>query len=488
MNPMVFNATNGLAPNILGVIDIGFKELAAHCMKTYPFSQPLCVEWEKTYSVENEAEPLKYIYIFRNPGDHNTGVPSHWHYVGFGLSDIHGYQIYRQLHEQLRKDCPAYKGPTLSLPDDIYPANLNGFGFELTFRLKCNSDAEWNDPPPVWPRKIMQDLARYVFKTWNTFEVGDHVAWHSPLDSDDQDEDTSRIKHILMTLDPQLGVCKATMGEVKFIQMIGVCDEELQAAREWNVKGILDIMSERLETGGKYLVTDMRRGETLFELNPDNQDRLEKSIRQMGSNMAKICALYKTSYTRPDWYTTATCLNENHTAAVMEDDNASRTEPNQAYPVRAPSRMSLGSESGYNYDCANAEEPRYYKNMYILLSEESARVLPVMLNGCLAHKRAFTFQSYNGDSLMIFQSEGTTLPHIPNFVNKQRPFGERGTCLQIYISDGLRELMYEALSVDFSRADKLNDDAEASLKLPKNYSWPEFGLYLTIVKELIDDQ
>lgn len=33
-------------------------------------------------------DPLDYISMYNNPG--NEFVPSHWHYVSFGLSDLHG--------------------------------------------------------------------------------------------------------------------------------------------------------------------------------------------------------------------------------------------------------------------------------------------------------------------------------------------------------------------------------------------------------------
>ena len=36
----------------------------------------------------------------------------------------------------------------------------SGFGFELTFRLKREAD---ETKPPVWPAKLMQQLAKYVF-------------------------------------------------------------------------------------------------------------------------------------------------------------------------------------------------------------------------------------------------------------------------------------------------------------------------------------
>ncbi len=35
-------------------------------------------------------DPLDYISMYANPGDPARGIPAHWHYVSFGLSDLHG--------------------------------------------------------------------------------------------------------------------------------------------------------------------------------------------------------------------------------------------------------------------------------------------------------------------------------------------------------------------------------------------------------------
>jgi suppressor of fused-like protein len=35
-------------------------------------------------------DPLDYISMYINNGDKKTNIPVHWHYVTFGLSDLHG--------------------------------------------------------------------------------------------------------------------------------------------------------------------------------------------------------------------------------------------------------------------------------------------------------------------------------------------------------------------------------------------------------------
>lgn len=60
-------------------------------------------------------DPLDYISMYANAGQPESGVSPHWHYVTFGLSDLHGDG---RVH-----DFSGVDGPS-------------GYGFELTFRLK----------------------------------------------------------------------------------------------------------------------------------------------------------------------------------------------------------------------------------------------------------------------------------------------------------------------------------------------------------------
>lgn len=79
--------------------------------------------------------------MYLNPGNPSINVPPHWHYISFGLSDLHGDG---RVHEISEPDSPS------------------GFGFELTFRLKREPE---ETAPPTWPAAVMQALAKYVFSS-----------------------------------------------------------------------------------------------------------------------------------------------------------------------------------------------------------------------------------------------------------------------------------------------------------------------------------
>lgn len=204
--------------------------------------------------------------MYHNPGNKELNIPAHWHYVTFGLSDLHG-------------------------DARVHPANTDersGMGFELTFRLIKRSDpknSQDKDLPPVWPANLLQMLARYVFATGNRLCVGDNVPWKRSLDNAN-----SNIQHLLIAKDPQLNRIKTPFGCVDFCQIVGVTEEELDQATWWNGNGVLNLLRTDSETGGTWLITDMARDKSVFELFPDTLKQLQENLETEGSDLAGINA------------------------------------------------------------------------------------------------------------------------------------------------------------------------------------------------------
>lgn len=245
----------------------GLEAIYSACKRSYPDqNNPLQVTALVKYWLGG-PDPLDYISMYSNPGDPVKQIPPHWHYVSFGLSDLHGDGRVHDPQQQLQNS-------------DGVPTS--GFGFELTFRLQKDPK---EPTPPTWPAALMQALARYVFQSENILCCGDHVSWHAPLDGSD-----SRIQHMLMAEDPQLGSINAPFGKVTFIQIVGVCLEELQASQQWNGLGVLDLMRETPSAGGPWLLTEMTRGETIFQVNPGLRDKVEDGIVSEGSNLSGVSA------------------------------------------------------------------------------------------------------------------------------------------------------------------------------------------------------
>lgn len=150
--------------------------------------------------------------MYRNDGNIELNIPPHWHYVTFGLSDLHG-------------------DGRVHIRDDMdNPEQRSGMGFELTFRLIRNAintetdskgKQQDQDMPPIWPANLLQQLARYVFHTGNRLCAGDNVPWKKSLDNS-----TSSIQHMLIASDPQLQRILSPFGWIDFCQIVGVTEGE----------------------------------------------------------------------------------------------------------------------------------------------------------------------------------------------------------------------------------------------------------------------
>ncbi|KAM6347885.1 suppressor of fused homolog isoform 5-T6 [Alca torda] len=451
-------------------------------------------------------DPLDYVSMYRNLGNPALNVPEHWHYVSFGLSDLYGDN---RVHEFTGTDGPS------------------GFGFELTFRLKRETG---ESAPPTWPAELMQGLARYVFQSENTFCSGDHVSWHSPLDNSE-----SRIQHMLLTEDPQMQPVQTPFGVVTFLQIVGVCTEELHAAQQWNGQGILELLRTVPVAGGPWLITDMRRGETIFEIDPHlQQERVDKGIETDGSNLSGVSAKCAwDDLSRPpedDEDSRSICIGtqprrlsgkdteqiretlrrglEINSKPVLPPINAQRQ--NGLNHDRAPTHqlsrccserqkgkapglpnsadallLDMGSSYRSRKDSLESESSaaiiphelirtRQLESVHLKFNQESGALIPLCLRGRLLHGRHFTYKSITGDTAITFVSTGVE----GAFATEEHPYAAHGPWLQILLTEEFVERMLEDL-------EDLNSPEE--FKLPKEYSWPEKKLKVSILPDAVFD-
>ncbi|XP_073452250.1 suppressor of fused homolog isoform X3 [Aquarana catesbeiana] len=404
----------------------GLHAIYGECRRLYPEQpNPLQVTAIVKYWLGG-PDPLDYVSMYRSLGNSSLGVPEHWHYVSFGLSDLYGDN---RVHEYTGVDGPS------------------GFGFELSFRLKREPE---ESAPPTWPAELMQGLARYVFQSENTFCSGDHVSWHSPLDNSE-----SRIQHMLLTEDPQMQPVQTPFGVVSFLQIVGVCTEELHAAQQWNGQGILELLRTVPLAGGPWLITDMRRGETIFEIDPHlQQERVDKGIETEGSNLSGVsakCAWDDLSRPPEDEEDSRSiCIGTQPRRLSGKDTEQIREALRRGLeinskPILPP--ISMQRQNGMNHDRAP---------------------------GRLLHGRHFTYKSITGDTAITFVSTGVE----GAFATEEHPYAAHGPWLQILLTEELVERMLEDLE-DLSSPEEM--------KLPKEYSWPEKKLKISILPDVVFD-
>uniref|UniRef100_A0A8C1XCK9 Suppressor of fused homolog n=1 Tax=Cyprinus carpio TaxID=7962 RepID=A0A8C1XCK9_CYPCA len=446
----------------------GLQAIYGECRRLYPDqANPLQVTAIVKYWLGG-PDPLDYISMYRNVGCPGQDVPEHWHYVSLGLSDLYGDN---RVHDQVSAFDVSQEGPKTA--------------------------------PPTWPAELMQGLARYVFQSENTFCSGDHISWHSPLDNSE-----SRIQHMLLTEDPQMQPVQTPFGHISFLQIVGVCTEELQAAQQWNGQGILDLLRGVHIAGGPWLITDMRRGETIFEIDPHLQERVDKGIETDGSNLSGVsakCAWDDLSRPPEDEDDSRSIcigsqprrLSDKDTEQIREalrkgleinsksvlppisSQRHSHDRPQQSvghFQTQQISRSrkdSLESESSAAIVPHELVRTRQLESVHLKFNQESGTLLPLCLRGRLLHGRHFTYKSINGDTAITFVSTGVE----GAFATEEHPYAAHGPWLQILLTEEFVEQML---------AD-VQDLSPRESKLPKEYSWPDKKLKISVLPDTVFD-
>uniref|UniRef100_A0A8C3XS34 Suppressor of fused homolog n=1 Tax=Chelydra serpentina TaxID=8475 RepID=A0A8C3XS34_CHESE len=481
----------------MGLMILRLFPLSQHVKQLRPSLSNIILELPFVFYRLGGPDPLDYVSMYRNLGNPALNVPEHWHYVSFGLSDLYGDN---RVHEFTGTDGPS------------------GFGFELTFRLKRETG---ESAPPTWPAELMQGLARYVFQSENTFCSGDHVSWHSPLDNSE-----SRIQHMLLTEDPQMQPVQTPFGVVNFLQIVGVCTEELHAAQQWNGQGILELLRTVPVAGGPWLITDMRRGETIFEIDPHLQERVDKGIETDGSNLSGVSAKCAwDDLSRPpedDEDSRSICIGtqprrlsgkdteqiretlrrglEINSKPVLPPINAQRQ--NGLNYDRAPSRKdSLESESSAAIIPHELIRTRQLESVHLKFNQESGALIPLCLRGRLLHGRHFTYKSITGDTAITFVSTGVE----GAFATEEHPYAAHGPWLQVrasFSSSSFTSFLFrrkESIAWQLHKillteefVERMLEDLEdltspEEFKLPKEYSWPEKKLKVSILPDAVFD-
>ncbi|EDO35289.1 predicted protein [Nematostella vectensis] len=378
-------------------------------------------------------DPLDFISMFGNAGSPMEGIPPHWHYVSSGLSDLHGDG---RVHDFTGRD------------------SRSGYGFELTFRLKKQPG---ESAPPTWPAELLQQLARYVFQTENILCAVDHVSWHAPLDYTPStmghypSSKMSQIQHMLLAEDPQVPTIHTPLGRVEFVQILGVTAEELQAAQHWNCKSVLDLMRKTPPAGGPWLVTDMDRVESIFEIKPKLKEVVTHGIERDGSNLSGVAAK---------------CFWEEFSPTRSFPRPASE-DPTLARPGE-PSAHDRGSPCGSAV--SEIVRTRTLVGAHLRFGYEAAMLLPLAIRGRLRHGRHFTFSSSVSDTTITLVTSNVA----GSIADREHPYSACGSWLQLLISDEF-----------LKRLDRDLDDLTRprDLDLPKEYRWPADGLIITVLPE-----
>uniref|UniRef100_A0A1A9VET9 Suppressor of fused homolog n=1 Tax=Glossina austeni TaxID=7395 RepID=A0A1A9VET9_GLOAU len=410
-------------------------------------------------------DPLDYISMYNNAGDKERDVPAHWHYVSFGLSDLHGDGRVHSLNN-----------------DNAEISSRSGMGFELTFRLQKSRDElmeEQNHPekvvrPPTWPANLLQSIARYCFQTGNGLCFGDNIPWRRSLDG----KSNSRLQNILIAQDAQLGTLDGPFGMVDFCQIVGVTDMELEQASRWNGRGVLNYLRQDVQTGGEWLITNMQRHLSLFELFPERLISLQDDLEKQGSDLAGVNAEFTfreiTNSSQACKEIKKEIDSQSLNAQCMSDENNhsmqdSKTKQQDETPF--PASMSISSNSLHK-SCPLDYQPHTPESISldgieITLAPYAAKYLMLAIKDRLRHGRHFTFKAQH--LALTFVAESVT----GSSVCKSAPYSVIGYWTQVLIPDDLVPRMIK----DFQDAN-LEIGVENEQRL--EFRWPDKCLSLIV--------
>jgi hypothetical protein len=128
---------------------------------------------------------------------------------------------------------------------------ISGFGFELTFRLAAAASEKKKH---AWVPTIMQNLARYVYKSGNGFEEYHFINAKGAFEHWGE----TAISAFAIATDPELGAIDSPHGIVRFLQLVGITGAEFDALIADEGEGV-EALLDRLRVGNPLLVTDLRR-------------------------------------------------------------------------------------------------------------------------------------------------------------------------------------------------------------------------------------
>lgn len=144
----------------------------------------------------------------------------------------------------------SYGFTSLYYDEESVGKDFSRFGFELTFRL-ANRGEKRDDL--VWVCDLMQNLARYVFKSGRWFEENHWIPANGPIKLDSATD----MVGLIFVKDPELPPIDTPHGRVEFLQMTGVTTLELEDIK--SKRRTAQEVASSLRAKNPLLVTDLSR-------------------------------------------------------------------------------------------------------------------------------------------------------------------------------------------------------------------------------------
>lgn len=133
---------------------------------------------------------------------------------------------------------------------ESYGAAFNKWGYEMTFKLKCDSVEECH-----WAMDMLGNLARYTFSSDKFFQEHDYVLGDgSPLEV----ESDSKICSLLIVKDTEIAGLDTVHGQTDYLQLFGITWHDAQIIHQNGTRSFVNECLETIRLENPDFVTDMR--------------------------------------------------------------------------------------------------------------------------------------------------------------------------------------------------------------------------------------
>jgi len=184
--------------------------------------------------------PFEGVSIYRS----DAGGP-HWHAVTYGLTELH------KKESDNKKD--------------------SGWGFELTVRIPR---VEGENAITV-VNQILEPIGQYVWRTGNWFEHGHRIpmSFQSKMPG-------ATLGALAFCLDPELGSIDTVHGQVRFLQAVGITEDELERIRDASKgNGSTECLLGVLKDQSPMLIMEFERESVLA--NAPSRNQLESCLKKL---------------------------------------------------------------------------------------------------------------------------------------------------------------------------------------------------------------
>lgn len=199
---------------------VGWNFIDKELLKIYPKQEPMHFAPNLYYALGGE-DPLDGISVYKSDKQ-----AKHFHFVTYGFSELY-------------------------YDEESAGSEFSKYGFELTFRLKMNDESD----NIHWACNLLQNLAKYVFKSGKWFDEYHFIPANGPIRRDFDTEITA----LAFVLDPELGKIETPHGEVMFLQMVGLTTKEYEELKQNPKTTETEKLVERLKQNNELLITDLSR-------------------------------------------------------------------------------------------------------------------------------------------------------------------------------------------------------------------------------------